>query len=97
MIKWTSHAEENLIEREVTREIAQMTIDSPELVVPDKTRLNRQVYMRQYFDDLLQTEMLCRVVIEESIEVKVVITVYKTSQIKQYLKAQPTGEPNNEN
>ena len=97
MIKWTSHAEENLIEREVKREIAEMTIDSPELVVRDKTHLNRQVYMRQYFDDLLQAEMLCRVVIEESIEVKVVITVYKTSQIKRYLKTQPTGEPNNEN
>ncbi len=42
--------------------------------------------MRRYFDELLQGEMLCRVVIEENLDVRLVITVYKTSQIKRYFK-----------
>lgn len=86
MIRWLKHAEENLLEREISREVVDITISSPELVVPDKIHLNRQVYMRRYFDELLQSEMLCRVVIEETLEVKLVVTVYKTSQIKRYFK-----------
>lgn len=86
MIRWLKHAEENLLEREISRELVEMTIFSPELVVPDKTHRNRQVYMRRYFDELLQGEMLCRVVIEENLDVRLVITVYKTSQIKRYFK-----------
>ena len=85
-ILWLKHAEENLLEREISREVVNMTIFSPELVVPDKIHLNRQVYMRRYFDELLQSEMLCRVVIEEGLEEKLVVTVYKTSQIKRYFK-----------
>jgi hypothetical protein len=42
--------------------------------------------MRRYFDQVLQQEMLLRVVIEESGAEAVVITVYKTSQIARYLK-----------
>lgn len=86
MIRWLKHAEENLLDREISREVVEMTIFSPELIVPDKIHLNRQAYMRRYFDELLQSEMLCRVVIEEEIEVKLVVTVYKTSQIKRYFK-----------
>jgi len=86
MTKWLKHAEESLIEREISREVVEMTIAAPELVVPDKIHLNRQVYMRRYFDDLLQSEMLCRVVVEESEDGRLVVTVYKTSQIKRYFK-----------
>jgi|LakMenE01Jun11ns_1017448.scaffolds.fasta_scaffold8073774_1 hypothetical protein len=86
MIRWLKHAEENLLEREISREVVEMTIFSPELIVPDKIHLNRQVYMRRYFDELLQNDMLCRVVIEEENGVKLVVTVYKTSQIKRYFK-----------
>jgi len=86
MTKWLKHAEESLIEREISRKVVETTIVDPELVVPDKIHLNRQVYMRRYFDDLLQSEMLCRVVVEESEEGRLVVTVYKTSQIKRYFK-----------
>ena len=87
MIIWLKHAEENLVEREILREVAEMTINSPELVVSDKIHLNRQVYMRRYFDELLQNEMLCRVVIEEGTDARLVVTMYKTSQIKRYFKS----------
>jgi hypothetical protein len=42
--------------------------------------------MRRYFDQVLQQEMLLRLVLEETMAETVVITVYKTSQMKKYLK-----------
>jgi len=42
--------------------------------------------MRVYFDPVLQKEMLLRVVVEETADELVVVTVYKTSQIDRYLK-----------
>ena len=42
--------------------------------------------MRRYFDALLQQEMLLRIVVEETEDETVVVTLYKTSQIDRYLK-----------
>ncbi len=42
--------------------------------------------MRRYFDGTLQQEMLLRMIVVESAEEVVVVTVYKTSQIGKYLK-----------
>jgi len=42
--------------------------------------------MRRYFDTRLQQEMLLKVVIEDTETERIVITVYKTSQIENYLK-----------
>jgi hypothetical protein len=50
--------------------------------------LPRLVLMRRYFDQILQQEMLLRMVVEETATERVVITVYKTSQIAKYLKGQ---------
>src|SRR5262249_61705740 len=44
------------------------------------------IYMRRYFDSILQQEMLLRVIIEETIGELVVVSVYKTSQINRYLR-----------
>jgi hypothetical protein len=46
----------------------------------------RQVYMRRYHDSVLDQEMLLRVIVQETETRRVVVTVYKTSQIKRYLK-----------
>ena len=40
--------------------------------------------MRRYFDSVLQTEMLVRVVVEETETESVVVTLYKTSKFKKY-------------
>jgi len=42
--------------------------------------------MRRYFDAILQQEMLLRVVVEDTENELVVITLYKTSQIDRYLR-----------
>jgi hypothetical protein len=42
--------------------------------------------MRRYFDQVLQQEMLLRLIVENTGNEMVVITIYKTSQINKYLK-----------
>ena len=81
---WTPHALQNLVDREVARAEAERTLAQPEFIVPGQPP--RLVYMRRYFDSLLQQEMLLRVIIEETIGEIVVVSVYKTSQITRYLK-----------
>lgn len=60
------------------------TLVQPEFIAPGQ--FPRHVYMRRYFDSLLQQEMLLRVIIEETIAEIVVVSVYKTSQIERYLR-----------
>ena len=44
--------------------------------------------MRRYFDSVLQTEMLLRVVVEDTAEEFVIVTLYKTSKFKKYAGGQ---------
>jgi len=83
-IRWSEHAVENLGEREIDRSEADLTIQKPEVIVPGPPA--REVYMRRYFDRVLQQEMLMRMVLEQTESENVVVTVYKTSQIARYLK-----------
>ena len=83
-IRWTPHALQNLVDREIERAEADRTLAQPEFIVPGQPP--RLVYMRRYLDSLLQQEMLLRVIIEETIGEIVVVSVYKTSQIDRYLK-----------
>ena len=83
-IQWSPHALENLAEREVDRTEAEAALHHPEFVVDDPP--GRRILMRRYLDSVLRQEMLLRVVVEESADELIVVTVYKTSQIKRYLK-----------
>lgn len=83
-IIWTNHAEQNLVEREIERSVVEFVIRQPEQTVPEPP--DRQIVMRRYFDELLAKEMLLRVVIAETNVAVTVITVYRTSQIRRYLK-----------
>jgi len=83
-IRWTPHALQNLVDREIERAEADRTLAQPEFIVPGQPP--RLVYMRRHLDSLLQQEMLLRVVIEETIGEIVVVAVYKTSQIDRYLR-----------
>lgn len=75
---------QSLVDREIAREEADRTIDTPKLVAPGQPP--RQIFMRRYWDAVLQRDMLLRVVVEETEDERVVITVYKTSQIGKYLE-----------
>ena len=81
-VRWSPHAIDNLADREIDRVAAEKTLDSPEFVVPGQ--LPRLVLMRRYFDSVLQQEMLLRIVVEDTSTERIVITVYKTSQIAKY-------------
>jgi hypothetical protein len=85
-VRWSAHALDNLTDREIDRQAAEKTLAEPEFVMPGQ--LPRLVLMRRYFDQILQQEMLLRMVVEETATERVVITVYKTSQIAKYLKGQ---------
>jgi hypothetical protein len=81
---WSPHALDNLIEREVDRSEAEATLARPDFVVDDPP--GRQILMRRYLDSVLRQEMLLRIVVEDTTDELIVVTVYKTSQIKRYLK-----------
>jgi hypothetical protein len=83
-VRWSPHALDNLADREIDREAAEKTLANPEFMIP--SQLPRLVLMRRYFDQVLQQEMLLRMVVEDTSTERIVITVYKTSQIAKYLK-----------
>ncbi len=85
MIRFTAHAEESLRAREIEREVVLETISTPDLIAPDLTHSVRFVYMKRYFDTVLNREMLLRVIVEEAESFQTIITAYKTSQINRYL------------
>jgi hypothetical protein len=87
-IRWTAHALKNLADREVDRAQADLALARPEFVAPGQ--LPRQIYMRRYGDTQLQQEMLLCLIVEETPDELVVVSLYRTSQIARYLKgAQP--------
>ena len=47
-------------------------------------RRDFHIFMRRYADSVLQTEMLLRVVVEETETEWVIVTLYKTSKFKKY-------------
>jgi hypothetical protein len=83
-VRWTTHALQNLIDREIDRSIAETAVREPEFIVPDPP--GRQIYMRRYDDAILNQQMLLRVVVEEENNCLVIVTLYKTSQVERYLK-----------
>lgn len=82
-LRWTIHALVALADRDIDRAAAERTIANPERSVTDLP--HRTILMRHYFDAQLGREMLLRVVIEDTPEERVVVTVYKTSRIARYL------------
>ncbi len=83
-VRRTNHARQALHDRSIDLAEVERTLAAPELTVIDPPL--RAVFMRRYFDQQLHREMLLRVVIEETPAERVVITVYRTSQIVKYLK-----------
>ena len=61
-IRFSPHAEENLIDREISREDAEAAIRNP--VGREPSRPPREIVMRPYFDKITGETMLLRAVIE---------------------------------
>lgn len=83
-IQWTGHALENAHDRAISKKEVEEALRNPDLV--DSGRTPRRVYTKRYFDTILEQEMLLRVVIEDTMEAVLVVTMYKTSKINKYLK-----------
>ena len=81
-IRWTSHARKKIASREMSESEVQQTLRQPDSVAPG--RPPRRIFMRRYFDEVLQAEMLLRVVVEETDEELAVVTLYKTSKFGKY-------------
>jgi hypothetical protein len=73
-----------LQDRQIDVSEVEKTLSAPELVVIDPPL--RAILMRRYVAHDLGREMLLRVVVEETSTERVIITVYRTSQIGRYLK-----------
>lgn len=82
-IRWSLHALKNLADREIPRDEAEKTLADPEMVV--EARSPRRFLMRRYFDTRLGQQTLLRLLVEETAEEQVVITVYITSKIDKYM------------
>ena len=72
VFKWTDHAEKNLKERRIKRDLVEETLKQPDEVVPGKK--GRIIYHKLVGDKLL------RVVVENDL----IITVYLTRKIQKY-------------
>jgi hypothetical protein len=83
-IRVLAHAIDNMRDRAVIADAIEAAIRQPEEV--EWGQGARRVFMRRYHDPVLQAEMLLRVVTEETPDEIIVVTLYKTSQIRRYLK-----------
>ena len=81
-IRWSANARKKAAEREVQENEVEGTIARPDSIVPGQWR--RRIFMRRYFDAILKTEMLLRVVVEETDTELTVVTLYKTSRFAKY-------------
>jgi hypothetical protein len=77
-----SYARKKAAKREVQENEVERTIARPDFIVPGQWR--RRIFMRRYFDQILETEMLLRVVAEETDTELTVVTLYKTSKFAKY-------------
>ena len=81
-IHWSAHARKKAAKREVQENEVERTIARPDSVVPGQWR--RRIFIRRYFDPILETEMLLGVVVEEADTELTVVTLYKTSKFAKY-------------
>jgi hypothetical protein len=87
-IRWLDHAKKKAASREIPEAEVEKTVSVPEAVTAG--RPPRRILMRRYFDPVLQTEMLLRVVVEETAEEWIIVTLYKTSKFQKYQAGEPS-------
>ena len=76
----TRHAQEEAARRQVPLAVVQGVLDHPEQVVPE--RQDRRAYQSRV--DFGGKIYLVRVIVDESVQSVVVLTVYRTSKIEKY-------------
>ncbi|AOQ25302.1 hypothetical protein MTAT_20640 [Moorella thermoacetica] len=79
-LRFTAHAEKQLIERKIVKKLVNETVCNPEQVIPQ----GQDVLIYQKIYKEVGKEYLLRVAIKLSGDTYVVLTAYKTSKIKKY-------------
>jgi len=74
---WTDHIEYQITERELSRELVETVINTPDEIIPGK--YGRLIYHK------IVNDRLVRVVADGN----VLITVYITSKIQRYMEGRP--------
>ena len=87
-VRFTSHVEKALVDRDIAPSEVRSAISNPDHRQPSKPP--REVVSRLYFDKVTGSQMLLRVFIEESDSEISVVTAYKTSKLRKYL---PENKP----
>ena len=81
--KFSKHAEAELILRQIPREFVEEVLRQPQQIVPE--RPPKRAYQSQV--DFGGGRMfLLRVIVDDTIEPAMVVTVYRTSKINKYWK-----------
>ena len=83
-IRWSLHAIGRLNDQAVDAATVEDVVRRPDFDVPSQE--SRRVRMRRYHDADSRKAMLLRVVVEESQDEIVVVTVNRTSQVARYLR-----------
>src|SRR5438270_255989 len=81
-IRWSAHARKKAAKREISETEVEQTIMQPDSTM--RSQPPRQILMRRYLNEVLETEMLLRVIVEETDAEMVVVTLYKTSKFRKY-------------
>jgi len=83
-IHWLPHARKKAASREINPSEAEKTMAAPDRVLPGQSL--RRIFMRRYWNEVLQTEMLLCVVVEEIDAEFGIVTLYKTATFRKYEK-----------
>lgn len=81
-IRFSTHAEERITARKLTRDTIEQVVSNPEQIVPDEDDMNRQIYQSLIYEN--EKRKLLRVIAEETVSEIVIISTYSTSQIQRY-------------
>ena len=83
LLRLSSHAEQELMRRQVPRSVLDAVLSNPEQIVAEKR--GRKVYQSRV--NFGGSVYLVRAIVDDRIEPAVVITVYRTSKIAKYWRA----------
>ena len=79
--KISRHAEEEIERRKIPRKFVDSVLEKPDQIVDEYG--NKKAYQSQI--DFGEGKIyLLRVIVNESVDLKVAVTVYKTSKVKKY-------------
>jgi hypothetical protein len=80
--RFSKHAESELVLRRIPRKFVEEVLRQPEQIVPE--RPPKKAYQSQV--DFGGRIFLLRVIVDDTIEPAIVVTLYRTKKIKKYLK-----------